>query len=298
MVSEDNLEAFKRDGHGYVVGLKRRRNAELDGWLQQLDESAWVDCPVGINAQEQTVPPRTRVQEVAKDDADRRVYVIDSEERRAFEQSKREQAMERTREKLLSVQRRVREGKLTKATAIGAAAERALRAHKGYRYFDWRLRNGEFEFFEHPVHLPREQRLEGRYVIATSEAKMDAVTAVQTYKELMEVERSFRNWKDVLALRPIYHQTPGRTRAHVFVAALALLLQRLLERRLQEAGVELSAEHALETVQTIRHVTFRLEEQHKRGVSVASGRAQQVMRALGISNLRPPSPPEGEETVM
>ena len=298
MVSEDNLEALKQDGHGYVVGLKRRRNAELDGWLQQLDENAWVDCPVGINAQEKTVPPRTRVQEVAKDEADRRVYVIDSEERRAFEQSKREQAMERTREKLLSVQRRVREGKLIKATAIGAAAERALRAHKGYRYFDWRLRDGEFEFFEHPVHLPREQRLEGRYVIATSETTMDAVTAVQTYKELMEVERSFRNLKDVLALRPIYHQTPERTRAHVFVAALALLLQRLLERRLQEAGVELSAEQAMEAVQTIRYVTFRLEDQQKNGVSLASGRAQQVTRALGISNLRPPTPPQGDETVM
>ena len=34
MVSEDNLEAMERDGHGYLVGVKRRRNAELDGWLQ------------------------------------------------------------------------------------------------------------------------------------------------------------------------------------------------------------------------------------------------------------------------
>lgn len=298
MVSEDNLEALRQDGHGYLVGLKRRRNTELDGWLQQLDETAWVECPVGITAREKSVPPQTRVQEVAKDDAERRVYVIDSQERRAYEQSKREQAMARTQTKLESVQRRVAEGELTSATAIGAAAERALRAHKGYRYFDWRLHEGIFEFFEHPVHLPQEKRLEGRYVIATSEADMDAVTAVQTYKELMEVERGFRHLKDVLALRPIYHQTPERTRGHVFVTALALLLQRLLERRLQEAGVTLSAEQALEAVETIRQVTFALEGEKRSGVSAASGRAQQVVRALGISSLRPPTPPEGEETVM
>ena len=39
------------DGHGYLVGL-RRRNREVDAWLQQVDEAKWVDCPGGINARE------------------------------------------------------------------------------------------------------------------------------------------------------------------------------------------------------------------------------------------------------
>ena len=60
MVSEDNLEALQRDGHGYLVGLKRRRNAQLDAWLQKLDDSKWLDCPVGITAREKKEdPPRT-----------------------------------------------------------------------------------------------------------------------------------------------------------------------------------------------------------------------------------------------
>jgi transposase len=298
MVSEDNLDGLRDDGHGYLIGCKRRRNTEVDGWLQQVQESAWVDCPVGINAQEKATPPRTRVQEVAQDDPDRRVYVIDSEQRREYEQARREQAMERTQEKLQSVQHRVAQGKLTRPEAIGAAAERALRAHKGYRYYDWRIHEGAFEFFEHPEHLPREKRLEGRYVLATSEQRMDMVEAVQRYKELMEVERGFRHLKDVLALRPVYHQTPERTKGHVFVAALALLLGRLLERRLREAGLTMSAEQALEAVETIRQVTFGWEGETRQGVSAASGRAQQVVRALGLRQLRPPEPPAGEETRM
>jgi transposase len=299
MVSESNLEALQRDGHGYLVGLKRRRNAELDGWLQKLDDRKWQECPPGINAQEkQTNRPRTRVQEVDSGDTQRRVFVIDSDERRGYEQSKREQAMTRTRLKLESVQRRVAEGKLTEPTQIGAAAERALRAHHGYRYYAWEMRAWTLVFFEHPVHLEREKRLEGKYVIATSEKDVGAQEAVSWYKELIEVEHSFRQVKDVLALRPIYHRMASRVKAHIFVAALALLLQRLLQRRLQEAGVTLSASEALTAVSSVRQVTFRVNETPRSGVSAANARAQQVLRALGITELRPPTPPADQPTVM
>jgi transposase len=299
MVSEENLEALCRDGHGYLVGLKRRRNAELDAWLQAVDESQWLDCPVGITARERKEnPPRTRVQEIATGDDSQRVFVIDSDERRAYEQSKRQQAQERTRQKLLRVQERVAAGTLTDPAQIGAAAERALRAHKGYRYFAWTLRDGVFEFGEHPVHFEREQRLEGRYVIATSEKTMTALDAVAMYKQLMDVERGFRRLKDVLAMRPVYHQVEPRVRAHVQVAVLGLLMQTLLGRRLNEADVDLSAEQALQALETVRHVQFVIDGDQRTGVSAANPRARQVLKALGITDLRPPTPPADQPTVM
>jgi transposase len=299
MVSDDNLAALQRDGHGYLVGLKRRRNALLDGWLQAVEESAWVDCPLGISAREKKQdPPRTRVQEVASGVDGQRVFVIDSDERRAYEQGKRQQALERTRVKLLSVQRRVAEGKLTQPAQIGAAAERALQAHKGYRYFAWEIRDSAFVFFEHPIHFAREQRLEGRYVLATSEAHLTALDAVAQYKQLQDVERGFRRLKDVLALRPVYHRVESRVRGHVFVAVLGLLLQTLLQRRLQEAGVDLSAEQALQALETVRHVSFKVIGQARSGVSAANPHARQVLHALGVSDLRPPTPPADELTVM
>ena len=140
MVSDDNVEALRREGHGYLVGLKRRRNAQVDAWLQQVDDSRWQDCPMGINVREKkTDRPRTRIQEVATGTA-QRVFVIASDERRQYEQAKRVQAMERTRQKLERVQARVAAGKLTNPSQIGAAAERALRAHHGHRYYAWELR--------------------------------------------------------------------------------------------------------------------------------------------------------------
>ena len=219
-----------------------------------------------------------------------------SDERRAYEQRLRERAMERTRRRLERLQRRVAAGKLKKPEAIGAAAARALSRHHGDHYYTWQVANGAFTFQEHPLRLEREQAIEGKYVLLTTAKDLTPQGAVQQYKELMDVESGFRSLKDVLAMRPIYHQVAPRVKAHTFVAALALLLQRLLERRLARANVNLSAAEALEAVETVRVVTFRLDGQSPRqGVSMGSPRARQVLKALGISCLRPP-PPTGPET--
>lgn len=299
MVTQDNLETLTSDGHGYLVGVKRRRNPKLDQWLQSLDESKWIDAPVGITAREKKAPPRTRVQEVPSGESGCRVFVIDSEERRQYEQAMRERAMERTRTKLEKLRQRVAAGKLTDPAKIGAAAERILGAHHGYRYYTWELQRGRFEFCESPSHLEREKRLEGKYVVATSEKDLSALDAVALYKDLTDVERGFRQLKDVMAMRPIYHRAEPRVRAHIFVAALALLLHRLLERRLQEAGVDLSAPQALQAASTVRVVSFQLDGQPpRRGTSAGSPRARQVFKALRIKDLKPPTPQTDEQMVM
>ena len=56
----------------------------------------------------------------------------------------------------------------------------------------------------------------------TSEKGLSILDAVALYKELTDVESGFRQLKDVLAMRPIYHQIEPRVKAHIFVAALAL----------------------------------------------------------------------------
>src|SRR6476620_6593175 len=45
MVTDENIEAITNDGHGFLVGLKRRRNPKLDAWLDAVDETKWIDCP-------------------------------------------------------------------------------------------------------------------------------------------------------------------------------------------------------------------------------------------------------------
>src|SRR3954452_4238132 len=300
MVTDENIESLTKDQHGFLVGIKRRRNAKLDAWLAAVDDTKWIDCPGGINAQERkTDPLRTRAQEVSSGDPDLRVFVIDSGERRAYERAKREQAMGRARRRLEKLRQRIASGALKRPEKIGAAVERIMQRYHGYRYFDWELDAGSLEFSESETHLGREKKIEGKYVIATSEKGLSVLDAVALYKDLTEVESGFRQLKDVMALRPIYHRVEPRVKAHIFVAALALLVQRLLGRRLREAGVDLSPVRALQALSTVRLVTFRLEGQgERRGVTGGCPDARLVLKALKLVDQRPPTPPEGEETVM
>jgi transposase len=299
MVTNDNIEAITAGGHGYLVGLKRRRNKKLDRWLKAVDEAKWINCPVGITAQEKTNPPRTRAQEIPSAVAGMRVIIVDSDERRGYEQAMREKAMERTRQALEKLKQRVAAGKLKQLEKIGAAAERLLQRNHGSRYYAWDIHQGGFRYFENEKGLETEKGIEGKYVIATGESGLSVLEVVAIYKDLSDVERGFRQLKDVLAMRPIYHQIEQRVKAHIFVAALALLMQRLLGRRLEEAGVDFSVERALEALSTIRLVSLRLEDQaERRGVSGGCPDARRVLKALKLTELKPPLPPTGEETVM
>jgi hypothetical protein len=283
---------------GYLLGMVRRRNPEAETLLDRVKEDAWIDCPGGINAQEKKPSPRTRVQEVASGETGKRCFVIDSDERREYEQRQREKTMRRAREALAKVEQRVASGRLKDPAKIGAAVERALQRHYGYRYYAWELKEGMLRITEHPVRLAQEKKYEGRYLLQTDQADMTAAEAVRQYKELAEVERAFRNLKDPLSLRPINHRAAHRVRAHIFVAALAFLLNRLLERRLKAAHTNLSTDDAWSALETIRHVTFRVQGQVRTGITPGSTRARQVLKALAISDLRPPTPPRGGATTM
>jgi transposase len=300
MVTDENIEAITKDEHGFLVGVKRRRNAQIDGWLDAVDDTQWITCPGGINTRERkTDPPRTRAQEVASGDPDLRVIVIDSDERRGYEQAKREQAMERARQRLEQLKGRIAKEGLKRPEKIGAAVERIMQRYHGYRYFDWKLRDGALEFTESEARLGREKRIEGKYVIMTTEKGLGVLDAVAMYKELTDVESGFRQLKDVMALRPIYHQIEIRVKAHIFVAALALLVQRLLGRRLDKAGLDLSPARAMQALTTVRLVTFRLEGQpERRGLAGGCPDARLVLKALKLVDQRPPVPPKGEDTVM
>ncbi|MFV1968273.1 MAG: IS1634 family transposase [Pirellulaceae bacterium] len=299
MVTESNLKLLREsDDYGFLVGMTRRRNPEAETLIDRVDEAKWIGSPMGITAREKKEPPRTRVQEVACDREGVRVFVVDSDERRAYEERQRTKTMQRAREALEKVQTRVAQGRLKQPEKIGAAVERALQKHRGYRYYAWELKDGKLDISEHPVNLPREKKYEGKYLIQTDQSDMTPVEAVSHYKELNEVERGFRSLKDPLGMRPIWHHTDRRVKAHIFVATLSFLIERMLERGLKDAGVSLSAQSALESLKTIRHVQFRVGGQLRSGTTPGSSRARQVLNALQLTDLRPPTPPSGQETTM
>jgi len=74
-----------------------------------------------------------------------------------------------------------------------------------------------------------EARLDGKYLLRSSDPGLPAEDIAVGYKQLLQVERGWRSMKTTLDLRPVYHRLEERIRAHVLLCWLALLLVRTVE---------------------------------------------------------------------
>jgi hypothetical protein len=77
--------------------------------------------------------------------------------------------------------------------------------------------------------IKAEANLDGKYLLRSSDPHLSAEDIALGYKQLLQVERGWRDMKQVIDLRPIYHRKEERIRAHVLLCWLALLLTRTIE---------------------------------------------------------------------
>ena len=80
-----------------------------------------------------------------------------------------------------------------------------------------------------PKAIAAEAKLDGKFLLRSSDPKLSAEDIALGYKQLLTVERGWRDMKQILDLRPIYHRREDRIRAHVLLCWLALLLIRIIE---------------------------------------------------------------------
>jgi transposase len=77
--------------------------------------------------------------------------------------------------------------------------------------------------------IKAEENLDGKYLLRCSDPHLSAEDIALGYKQLLEVERGWRDMKQIIDLRPVYHRLEERIRAHVTLCWLALLLIRIIE---------------------------------------------------------------------
>jgi len=284
MVSPSNLDFLSSTPFRYLLGIPGRRCEEAVAVLDALDDQKLEHVDEG-----------NRVQEVnlsVPGAASGRYFVIESQERKVYEEVMRKRSMERARQALEKVAAAVEAGRLKDPAKIGARAQRALSSHHGYRYYSWEVEGpGRFRFFEDPDKLEAEMRHEGKYILKTDNAELATVDAVAAYKELSTVEWGFRDLKDVIEGRPIFHQRDERVEAHIFVATLALFLKRTLEHQLATELPDLSSTDAFAAMESIGIAELSFNGQSSRLVSGGGRDARRILTALGIKDINPPSPP-------
>jgi len=111
---------------------------------------------------------------------------------------------------------------------IGVRAGTRINRYKMGKHFALKIGDGTFAWTRKPASVAKEAALDGIYVIRTSETAkhLSAADAVRAYKGLAETERVFRGMKGVANhVRPIFHRSDPRVRAHLFISMLAYYLE-------------------------------------------------------------------------
>jgi transposase len=151
---------------------------------------------------------------------------------------KRRELLEATDQGLAKIAKEVarRTKKPLKEAAIAIKVGRVFGRYKVGKHYNYTVGNGTFHWTRNEESIKQEAKLDGIYVIRTSEPKerLSAEDTVRSYKSLSQVERAFRCLKGIfdVLVRPIRHRTKDRVPAHFFLCMLAYHVEWHMRRAL------------------------------------------------------------------
>ena len=122
------------------------------------------------------------------------------------------------------------------AQEIALRVGRSIDRYRMAKHFELTITDAQLSWARKQTQIDAEAALDGLYVIRTSlpEKSLNANAAVAAYKSLSQVERAFRSIKTVdLQVRPVFHYSAERVRAHVFLCMLAYYIEWTMRERLK-----------------------------------------------------------------
>jgi hypothetical protein len=229
--SDDNLAYLTRAGGHWIAGERLR------------DNTPDVAQVLSRQGRYQIVRDNLRVKEVrlGQGDGARRFVLCHNPEQADRDRAQREQQLAGVQAELERIAG-LRAKAATTAAGVGSGrgrrrqqpqdhlkAECALRDHPALGRWLRQTPGGRLVIDRAKVKA--EARLDGKFLLSTSDPDLSAEDVALGYKNLLEAERAFRDLKTTLELRPVFHRLEHRIRAHVLLCWLALLLVRVAERQ-------------------------------------------------------------------
>ena len=204
--SQENRRYLRRGDHHYIIGEKLRSG------------SPQITAALSRQGRYTTITDNMRVKEV-KISPDERFVICHNPEAAERDAHVREQLLAQLRELIadsdaLPAQKR---GELAGRISTKPGLHRFLRTTP----------SGKLRI--DAAKVKTEANLDGKYLLRCSDPTLSAADIAVGYKQLLEVERGWRDMKQILDLRPVYHRLEDRIRAHVVLCWLALLLIRVAE---------------------------------------------------------------------
>ena len=205
MTSEANQKILQRGAGQYILGEKLSGSKNNEAALAQPGRF-------------KVISDNLHIKEVyVGEGTGRKRYVVAFNPQQAeLDRINREQIIDR-----LSCELQVLNEKKT------SKAQCKLMLHQSMGRYVKELKSGKLKIDKAKV--KKDEKLDGKYLLSTSDQHLSAEDIALGYKQLLEVERAFRTLKSTLNLRPVYHSKDDRIRSHVILCWLALLLVRIAE---------------------------------------------------------------------
>jgi len=245
--SDENLRYLTRAGGHWIAGERMR------------DGSPDAQAALSRQGRYQQVRDNLRVKEVRVGDGDgaKRFIVCHNPAEADRDKQTRDDTITRLQAELARIDAARAKAKTAKTSAAHHRAECALRDHPTLGRYVRQTKTGRLLIDR--AKIKAEERLDGKYLLSSSDPDLSAEDVALGYKNLLEAERGFRDLKSTLELRPVFHRVERRIRAHVLLCWLALLLIRVAERQ---------------TGQTWRRIALELQRLHLVTLTGTTGTAQ------------------------
>jgi Transposase DDE domain len=218
--SEQNRRFLMQGGGGYIIGEKLRSG------------SPEVKAALSRQGRYKTVRDNLQVKEVRLgDDSDRFAICFNPD------QAERDAAI---RARLIAQLEEIIAGSDALTAAERGKIEGSLASKPGLKRFLRVTPAGLLRTDK--ARIKTEENLDGKYLLRCSDPHMTTEDIALGYKQLLEAERGWRDMKQVIDLRPVYHRREDRIRAHVILCWLALLLIRVAENTAGQPWSRIRAE--------------------------------------------------------
>ncbi len=273
LVTKENLEEIERHGFDSIIALRKRRNAEVKEIV--LDATPYVYCIEGKELWRREVKTAAGI----------RYIVCRNPEIAELQRQMREENIKALRDELKKIKEGIEKlkGKASLKRVV-SQVEGVLRHKHGRRLIGYKVdeKDGRLSYWIKEESIKIEEALDGVYILRTEEQRMSAKEVIEAYKDLTDVERAFRTMKSALQLRPFYHWTENRVRAHALICYLAFLIERYVERTLKHHNVGFSAETAFESLSQLGAAVMEVDEERYTYISEPSRRDRIIFNALGL----------------
>jgi len=264
-----NLRHLRSAGGHYIAGMKLRSGmAETEQALSR-------------PGRYREVADNLRVKEVNVGDGDaaQRFIVCHNPAEAERDRLRRDQRIARIQTELARLKLQRERAKSKTDRAAHQRGECALRDHKTLSRYLRQTKTGRLVLDRDTIRA--EQRLDGKYLLTTSDPSLSAEDVALGYKQLLEAARSFRDLKGTLALRAVFHRKDERIHAHVLICFLALVIIRVAETRTDQTWRTVRAE-----LGQIRQGHFRSHDGEFTQTTELTARQRELHTQLGI-----PEPP-------